>query len=315
MNQQTYKYDVAFSFLQEDEALAQQLNDLLKGRLVTFIYTERQKGIAGTDGEQTFNRVFSQETRIVVILHRSAWGTRGWTQVEQTAIRNRGFEKGYDFTILIPMSQPIALPEWFPKNRIWADLERWGVEGAVVAIEQRVRDAGGTPREETAENKAARLSRLMVQEQTTREFLGSEKGVRCAWRQVQELFAEIERICGSISAAGGKTIVGVHRQPNQSRECTIFCCGYMLHVRWENQYINTLNYAALQLEMTHQDSRHREPVSMFEETFKFGGSNPDDVEWLRNPKDNRHFSTKQMAEYCVKTLLETLEKEKPWQER
>ncbi|MCX6911329.1 MAG: hypothetical protein NTY01_25250 [Verrucomicrobia bacterium] len=69
MNTKNYKYDVAFSFLQEDEALAQQLSDLLKGRVTTFIYTERQKELAGTDGEQTFNRVFGQEARIVVILH------------------------------------------------------------------------------------------------------------------------------------------------------------------------------------------------------------------------------------------------------
>jgi hypothetical protein len=43
-----YKYEVAFSFLAQDEALATGLNDLLQDRLATFLYSERQKEIAGT---------------------------------------------------------------------------------------------------------------------------------------------------------------------------------------------------------------------------------------------------------------------------
>ena len=59
----------------EDEELARQLNDLLSERLSTFVYFDRQKELAGTDGEATFNRVFGQEARIVAVLHRTKWGT------------------------------------------------------------------------------------------------------------------------------------------------------------------------------------------------------------------------------------------------
>jgi argininosuccinate synthase len=46
-----YKYDVAFSFLAKDEALATELNDRLQDRVKTFLYTRKQEQIAGTDGD------------------------------------------------------------------------------------------------------------------------------------------------------------------------------------------------------------------------------------------------------------------------
>ena len=68
-----YKYEVAFSFHSKDEALAQQLSDLLSDRVSTFIYSEQQQVLAGRDGEVVFNAVFGSEARVVVVLHREEW--------------------------------------------------------------------------------------------------------------------------------------------------------------------------------------------------------------------------------------------------
>jgi hypothetical protein len=51
-----FEYDVAFSFNALDEGIATQLNDLLSPRLKTFIYSERQREIAGTDGQEASAR-------------------------------------------------------------------------------------------------------------------------------------------------------------------------------------------------------------------------------------------------------------------
>jgi hypothetical protein len=65
-----YKYNVAFSFLAQDEQLASQLNDHLQDRAKTFLYSKRQERLAGTDGEETFNSVFGEHARVVVVLYR-----------------------------------------------------------------------------------------------------------------------------------------------------------------------------------------------------------------------------------------------------
>ena len=99
-----YKYEVAFSFHSKDEALAQQLSDLLSDRVSTFIYSEQQQVLAGRDGEVVFNAVFGSEARVVVVLHREEWGRTPFTRIEQTAIRNRAYNEGYDFTVLFQLT-------------------------------------------------------------------------------------------------------------------------------------------------------------------------------------------------------------------
>jgi hypothetical protein len=180
MNKADFKYDVAFSFLQEDEQLAVQLNDRLKGRLTTFIYSERQLEVAGTDGEQTFNNVFGKDARSVVVLYRTKWGSTHWTRIEETAIRNRGYDEGYDFVLFVSLEKGITPPKWLPKARIWIGLERWGLDAAAGFIEARVQELGGSPHEESVEELAARLHKQNEFAEQRRNFLRSEPAVQLA---------------------------------------------------------------------------------------------------------------------------------------
>jgi len=125
-----FKYDVAFSFLAQDESLATQLNDALNGRVSTFIYSRRQEELAGTDGMETFARVFGDESRAVVVLYRNGWGERGWTMIERKAIQDRTLARGWDFLLVIPLDQPAQAPLWLPKSRLWFELARWGIPAA-----------------------------------------------------------------------------------------------------------------------------------------------------------------------------------------
>lgn len=111
-----FQYDVAFSFLSQDETLAVDLNERLKDRLSTFIYSdrERQEALAGRDGEEAFSLAFGKHARTVVVLYRAGWGERGFTSAEATAIRNRAYEFGYDFTTFIPLDKPPTVPQWLP---------------------------------------------------------------------------------------------------------------------------------------------------------------------------------------------------------
>jgi hypothetical protein len=148
-SQDGFEYDVAFSFLGQDEAIAVQLNDLLVGRLRTFIYSEQQLKLAGTDGEESFASVFGKQAHSVVVLYRQAWGTTPWTRIEETAIRNRAHDEGFDFALFVPLDIPETKPIWLPKNRLRVGYNRWGIEHAAAVIERRVGELGGSIRTET----------------------------------------------------------------------------------------------------------------------------------------------------------------------
>jgi hypothetical protein len=194
-----YTYDVAFSFLAQDEAFATELNDLLQDRLRTFLYSKKQDEIAGTDGEKSFNSVFGKEARMVVVLYRSNWGQTPWTRIEETAIRNRAYEEGHEFVIFIPLDEPPSAPKWLPRTRLWIGLKRWGVPAAAAVIEARVEELGGEPRkEESVAEQAARLERSLKFDERKTRFLNSYKGVNAAQGEFEDLREELEGLIASL---------------------------------------------------------------------------------------------------------------------
>lgn len=196
-----YKYAVAFSFLAEDEALASRLDDLLRDRVRTFLYSREQERLAGADGEKAFGTVFGAEARVVVVLYRERWGTTPFTRIEATAIRNRAYHEGYDFTVWIPLDKPPAVPTYVPKTRLWVGLERWGVEAAAGAIEARVQDAGGEVHEETVEEYAVRLNRQVERTRERGSRLISREARQVAVDEVTALSRYLTEHAGAVSAA------------------------------------------------------------------------------------------------------------------
>lgn len=65
MTEGAYNLDVAFSFLHQDEGIAFKISDLLQDRYKTFVFSKAQETIAGTDGLETFSKVFGFEARTV----------------------------------------------------------------------------------------------------------------------------------------------------------------------------------------------------------------------------------------------------------
>ena len=67
------QYDVAISFLTQDESLASALFERLNDGLTVFFYPRRQEELAGTDGLESMRTPFL-EARAVVVLYRERWG-------------------------------------------------------------------------------------------------------------------------------------------------------------------------------------------------------------------------------------------------
>ncbi len=118
MTKKEFKYEVGFSFIRKDENIAYDLNDRIQDRLSTFIYSKKQEELGGTDGEKKFNKIFYEQSRVVVVLYRDGWGQTPWTRIEETAIKNRAFEKGWNFLLLINLDNNSCLPTWIPKTYI-----------------------------------------------------------------------------------------------------------------------------------------------------------------------------------------------------
>lgn len=305
----SFNYDVAFSFLAQDEPLATRLADRLGGRVRVFLYPRQQEAIAGTDGEQTFNRVFGEEARIVVVLYRAAWGQTPFTRIEETALRNRAFEQGYDFVLFIPIDPSPTVPAWLPKNRIWIGLERWGEHAAASVIEARVQETGDTPRQETAADSACRLARELAADRRRKQFQGSAAGVQAAEHEAQRLIDVLERV---LQAETGLTFT-FERYDAQIR-CLLSCEGFHVSVQWSNDISNNLSEARLIVMLwkghtvMHGGIYRGQPEHLSETKLQFDGGPDDSPRWRRNA--NESYSTPDCADFIVRMLIDRVRRER-----
>jgi hypothetical protein len=232
--------------LAQDEGLASEINDLLSDRYQTFLYSERQKEIAGTDGELKFKAVFAEDARFVVVFFRDGWGTTPWTRMEEEAIRGRAYEYGYDFVKFIPLDEKQTVPKYLPKTQLWINIFRYGAKGAASVIESRLGELGVQTRSESAVDRAARLQRGVEFEAKRKEFANSIVGVNSS----NESFDAIEKLLlakiKEIDAAG---IPIKFEMKRHQRIIIVLGLKQCLNIHWHYSYANSLNGAHLDIEI------------------------------------------------------------------
>ena len=299
-----FKYDVAFSFLKEDEELAIKINEALKGRLTTFLYSERQKVLAGRDGEEAFNEVFFKESRIVVVLYRNGWGSTPWTRMEQTAIKNRAYDEGYDFTTIIPLDDPISLPAWLPKTRLYLGLKRFGVDGIVTIVETRVQEYGGTVHEESFVDKVAKKQEKVRKAQARKQLLDSYEVKSLIYAELEVLLKEFKSTMSNIE----NTIPDLHQRirENKSRGIDIISTGFSLAIQfYEENYGNT--YLSIKLfNGVWPDNNGRpmfdSPKLLRNEKFYFDINEQDEYGW-KQEATSVFYKSSQLAERWLQMLF------------
>lgn len=299
-----YKYDVAFSFLQRDEELAYKISEELSTRLKTFVYSEKQIELAGQDGEITFNQIFGIEARVVVVLFRSEWGNTKWTRIEQTAIRNRGFQDGYDFVFFIIIEPESIVPEWIPKSQLWYNYSRFGVDGITASIENKLQTMGVDTRQPTIEEKASLLNKKLASARFQKEFLESEKAVSVAHIEAGILYSSVIEHYQTISKDNSE-LRG--EMTNERNDIIIKLFGYQLFVHWDPYYSSSLNDSTLHIWLSEID---RMPFEwdpkyhyIIKHEFDFSMSISDDYGWRNRLSRERFYSSKELAEFAINLLI------------
>src|ERR1022692_740322 len=134
------RYDVAISFLSQDEPLALKLHEQLSENLSVFVYSKKQEELAGTDGLESFRLAFLSQSRLVVVLYRDGWGKTPWTGIEELAIKERMFEGGWESLLFVTMDG--TYPAWLPKTHVRLDYTQFA-HNLVGAIKLRAQELGG----------------------------------------------------------------------------------------------------------------------------------------------------------------------------
>jgi hypothetical protein len=310
-----YDFEVAFSFLQQDENLAYEVNDLIQDRFKTFIYSQHQEELAGTDGEKKFDEVFGEKARIVVIFYREDWGETCWTRIEENAIRNRAFKEGYDFTTFVQLDPGSKMPKWLPKNRIYCNFDRYGSKGVASVIEARVQEAGGQSRPESVEDLAARNKRAIQLEQMRQQYLKSPQAYKDSQTEYDKLCKLLEEKTKSLEDP--EIYPPFIYNKNPGKEFVVSYGNYSAQFSWKYAYTNSLKNSELYIAITFDDrdfvtrlierqywgKTQEKVIKKIEYNFDINLSTPE-IGWSKKSNHTEFFTSEKIMEEWLKLFLE-----------
>jgi hypothetical protein len=305
MTEENYEFEVAFSFLAEDEPLATSIADELRERMRVFIYSERQKDLAGKDGVEQFSKVFRERARVCVVLYRDGWGHTKWTRVEETAIKERAFDVGWDFLVVVALNSDKS-PAWLPKTKIWLGYERFGLKGAAGVIDARVQEAGALVHEEGARDKAARLARTAQKQIEREKFLQSTEAVDAAHESLAEIMKHLQEEIAAI-----KQMPGAPRVVFAARNNRIFLVQgpqRTFTMAFEQQFANTLRYSSLIIKefrgLYSFDGWNKDFTVLRTVTAYFDLDDAGLTAWREDSTPGRYYTAKQLGDKYLKRVLE-----------
>lgn len=299
MESDYFKYDIAFSFLAEDENIAQRIGDELRNRMNVFIYSERQKDLVGKDGVEEFSKVFKEDARICVVLYRPNWGKTKWTRIEETAIKDRMLEKGWEFLVVISIDSSQILP-WLPKSKLWLGFDRFGIQGATAVIDARFQETGGKTTEETPPEKADRLRKKAESELKKRSFLDSEDGVRAAHKELTKLFELLSVEVSKIAEKLNDTNINLIK--NSDTDCFVKIRKRHFTIAWSEKYTNSLQYSSLFIREFDKGLYRSEDA--IETRIHFTLDKEGNPSWVEESMPDRFFNSKDLAKRYLDRSLE-----------
>src|ERR1700757_705237 len=122
------KYDVAISFLYQDEPMARALYQKLSVNLKVFFFPRNQEELAGTDGMESMRKPFMDECRVTVVVYRSLWGQTAWTRIEETAIKEACLASGWQRLFFLCLDDDGPFPVWLPQTHVRFSLKNYSLD-------------------------------------------------------------------------------------------------------------------------------------------------------------------------------------------
>ncbi|MGB3526525.1 MAG: hypothetical protein WBB32_11245 [Flavobacteriales bacterium] len=316
-----YKYDVAFSFMERDKALAIELRDLIKSRPTNFIYSEHQVDLTGTDGRDSFRKVFLEDSRVVVILYREEWGTTPMTKIEHDAIKEKRWKESAGFIVLINLDR--GKPDWYGDPYIRYYLEEYGIEAAASAIHKKIQEYGGELHVETPEEMAARFSREENRKEIVKKYLDSPQGSTEGHAEAVRFGALMRARAQAFTQANTNYSIS-HPQYDEGVNQIFIMAGNetMVHALWHRLYSNNLAGAYL-LVILGKPSRNQWGEKRFvrdgavikdEARYTFTLDHSDVKGWTDEKKKGSFFTSEQLIEEWLTKLIARLKVDRDEQE-
>jgi hypothetical protein len=305
-----FKYDVAISAADFDALAVAELKRRLELRLSKPVFTiPRMK-----DGPRTLaataavRKGIEKEARVVVVLFQRLWGTTSSNEAEAAAVKARVGKVKRKDVLVVPLDTSI-IPSWLKGTIVRSST---GPTGAAVidAIVQAVADAGGAPKRVTDASRAARIADEEQRARARTSFLTSQRALTLINRELDSLSATVLRLCETPGTLPAGIAAEMRRTPDRY---TVQIGPVGLSFSWIRGRSNSIADGQLlviewsgKLGEQHSAADPLKAMPAFEHVLQPHATSPEDWQWRRADLDLCCYTTRDLAEQCVASVVRRL---------
>jgi hypothetical protein len=304
-----FKYDVAITAADFDALAVTELKRRLEQRLAKAVYAAPRNGDRSHAVTTTaVRKAIEKEARVAVVLHQRLWSTSAATADEAAALKARiGNVKRKDVLVIPVDTSP--LPAWLKGTVVRSS---GAPTGAVVldAIVDAVSAAGGTPKRMTDAINAARAAEDEQRAKARTSFLTSQRALTLINRELDSLSATVLKLCETPGTLPVGLAAEVRRTPDRY---TVQIGPVGLSFSWIRGRSNSIADGQLlviewsgQLGEKHATADPRTAMPAFENVLQPHATSPEDWQWRRADLDLCCYTTRDLAEQCVASVVQRL---------
>jgi len=299
-----FKYDVAFSFLAEDEELVSLIDQQLRDRYKTYIYSKMQEELAGSDGMENLSDVFKNQTNLNVIFYRSKWGNTPWTAVECDGIKDSIFSENSNWNRLLIVNLELSskLPTWIPETHIYFDFDHFGLEKLIGVIEFKIESLGGKRIPDDAVSFAIREDNKNKTEREIKQCLESVDSYKDASKCIQELIDLVKTKRESLKTKSTSFGLGAITDYNKDK-LNIIIEAIQLDIQWITRYFDINTDALLYMKVLDPiDAPILQYHMVDTDKYQFHMNSMKQIGW-KSVTDDKFYTTSELSEKWFKTLI------------
>lgn len=307
-NMRAPKYDVAITAADFDALAVAELKRRLEQRLSKPVYAPPRAGdTPRTDADlAAIQKAIEKESRVVVVLHQRLWGVTPVTAPEAAALQARIGKVKHKDVVVVPIDTS-PVPTWLKATMVRSEGDP--TSAAVIdAIMNAVDHAGGSPKRVTDAIIAAHVAEDARRAQARTTFLTSQRALTLINRELDSLSATVLKLCQStlpegVAAEARRTPdrytvqigpVGLSFSWIRGRSNSI-ADGQLLVIEWSGTLGDQQGVAAA-----------RTAMPAFEHVLQPHATSPEDWQWRRADLDLCCYTTRDLAEQCVASVVRRL---------
>jgi hypothetical protein len=310
MMKRAFKYDVAVSAADFDALAVTELKRRLEQRLSKPVFTvpRAKDGPRPAGSDPAIQKAIEKDSRVLVVLYQRLWGTTPSSEAEAAAVKARiGKVKRKD-VLIVPLDTSTQ-PAWLKGTIVRSSGSPTG-DAVIDAIVEAVDEAGGTPKRITDAILAARAADDEQRARARATFLTSQRALTLINRELDSLSATVLRLCETPGTLPAGVAANMRRTPDRY---TVQIGPVGLSFSWIRGRSNSIADGQLlviewsgQLGEQHAPADPRNAMPAFEHVLQPHATSPEDWQWRRADIDLCCYTTRDLAEQCVASVVRRL---------